>query len=232
VQLDVVRNDSQLREAALQLRWVCLYRAECHLTASRFYENVHMWVGMAAAGAAVAAGGTAFAGAATIAGLAAILSALAAGFMTTHKPGEKVASHAQAATAYYRLAEEIKLFFKFRWTFRDETDRSHGSDEDLEAPESPAGRAEQPELAALVGFERQEDELETQSPAVPVRLCRLTEEWISAHEQWYPPDQEFTAWQKRRVTAQPRKPRWWAVWRRGFSRSRPGSGELDEWGSR
>lgn len=206
-------KDSRDREEALgNLRWVCLYRAECHLTASRFYENVHMWVGMIAAGAGVVAGGTAFAGETTIAGLAATLSALAAGFITTHKPGERIASHAHAATAYYGLAEDTKLFVKFGWTSRDGSDPSQEEARDLEMrgepQERPAGRADQAELGALVGFERREDQLENQSPAVPVRLCRKAEKWISTHEQWYPPDEQFTAWRERRETPQPPKRRW------------------------
>ncbi len=92
-----------------------LYRAECHITAARFYSNVHLFVGMATA-ALAAAGGTAFAGQTVVAGIAGIAGAALAAFLTVFKPDERTQSHAQAARDHRDLVDRIDLFFRLGWT--------------------------------------------------------------------------------------------------------------------
>ncbi|MGH2782252.1 MAG: SLATT domain-containing protein [Gaiellaceae bacterium] len=93
-----------------------LYRAECHITAARFYSNVHLFVGMATAALAAAAGGTAFAGQTVVAGIAGIAGAALAAFLTVFKPDERTQSHAQAARDHRDLVDRIDLFFRLGWT--------------------------------------------------------------------------------------------------------------------
>jgi hypothetical protein len=187
---------------AERLAWVSLYRAECHVTAARFYSNLNTFAGMIGAGAGATAGGTAFAGATIAAGIAGIVAALAAGFITIHKPDERTQSHWSAARSYGRLADEIRMFFRFGWTRGGNlTDKNRPSEEGRPERQAADAAAPLPALERLAEFRARSADLEDATFPVPRRLCVKTERFMATHDEWYPPDGvDFEEWQRRRLT--------------------------------
>ena len=199
-----------------------LYRAECHITAARFYSNVHLFVGMATAALAAAAGGAALAGQTVVAGIAGIVGAAAAVFLTVFKPDERTQSHAHAARDHRDLVDRIDLFFRLGWTraLDDELD------EGALTPEAGVGR---PLLVPEVGedesngrddwvyavarFRQRAAEFERNTFPVPRRLCAKAEGLRASHDEWYPPHdaKRFAAWEKRRWQEHTQ---WWRFWQR------------------
>jgi hypothetical protein len=203
------------RSAALELAYLGRYRAECHITAARFYSNVHTFVGMAAAGLAAVAGGTAFAGQTVIAGIAAVGSAVFAGLLTIQKPDERTQAHWQAAGKYNGLSDEIELYSRYGW--RD--GNAPPDEREASAPASPrrgsGEAAPDDEVEALAHFRKRCNALEAESFPVPRHLCASAENYISANDEWYPPLKtgRFEEWRDRRAQPHarwrfPRSLRW------------------------
>jgi hypothetical protein len=202
------------RDAADELAYLGRYRAECHITAARFYSNVHTFVGMAAAGLAAVAGGTAFAGQTLIAGIAAVGSAILAGFLTIQKPDERTQEHWKAAGQYNELSDDIDLYFRFGWRDGDAAvqgevkTRIAPSQAETQAPsQATAEENSRDDIAALARFRKRCGAVEATSFPVPRHLCASAENYISANDEWYPPLKtgRFAEWRERR--AQPHS-RW------------------------
>jgi hypothetical protein len=209
----VPEQSTQVGSELLRLARTAYYRAECNVTASRFYSNTHTMVGMAAAGLAAAAGGTAFAGQTIIAGIAGILSAAVAGFLTISKPDELSQRMWRAATAYSELARDILLA-------NGSVSRSGGEREPVRKrprlqPEaiSSTPQAENDEnKAPPTDFEHRFRQLEQESFPVPKHLCRKAESFIHGQEGWYPPIEDFDRWWIQRSSLHVP---WWKRWRAG-----------------
>ena len=197
------------REAS-RLAFRVLVRAEQHVTAARFYENVHFLVGALASGLAVAAGGTAFAGKTTVAGIAAVAAAILTGFLTVHRPEERMGSHWRAARDYSRLYEQLTLYFNLGWK---------QAAEDLR-PAKPAGTAEtekslpaQPIRSeptegpeALARFVQRAGEIEETGFPVAERLCRRADARIAGNDEWVAPaGLAFDDWRTRVLNTRPRR---------------------------
>jgi hypothetical protein len=200
-----------------------LYRAECHITAARFYSNVHLFVGMATAALAAAAGGTAFAGQTVVAGIAGIAAAALAVFLTVFKPDERTQSHGQAARDHRDLVDRIDLFFRLGWTRALDDDLKAGaitpeSGESRpplapEVGEDVEGNGRDDGVHALARFRQKAADFERNTFPVPRRLCAKAEGFRALHDEWYPPHdaKRFAAWEKRRWQEHTH---WWRFWRR------------------
>jgi hypothetical protein len=213
---------SSAKREAKNLGYLTRYRAECHMTAARFYSNVHMFVGMAAAGLAAIAGGTAFAGQTLAAGISAIGSAVLAGFLTIHKPDERTQSHWLGAGNYNSLADEIFLYERFdRRPAATEDASQTATDAALPRRANPerarSGVAADGDVATLEHFLRESAELEARTFPVSRHLCVKTDWFIQHDDEWYPPLRtgDFEVWKRRRAE---RPAPWWRLRRRGNPR--------------
>lgn len=179
------------------------------MTAARFFSNLHVFVGALAAGLATAAGGSAFVAREWITGLLAILAAAGTGLLTSLRPDERSQSHWKAAAAYWALADDVYMTFRFGTAPLPPTRDSHESDDEQgkvekEGPTDESVRTESP-LQQVRSFQIDYQRLETVGPPVPLRLVRKAERWIATNDEWFPPQyRKFQQW--RGVREQERPP--------------------------
>jgi hypothetical protein len=208
-----------IRREARRLTFFTLYRAECHTTAARSYNNVHMYVGAFAAGFAAAAGGTGFAGSRILAGVFGILAAALAGFLTLVKPAERSEAHWDAAKAYVRLGNDISIRFDFipGALALDDAGRRRRrriTPAGILPAEEQAGEHEQDggstslsdDREALYGFRGKCLALEDRTFPVPTFVARRARQQMRKHDEWFPPFdlREFDEW-RRRIEAKTRR---------------------------
>jgi hypothetical protein len=188
-----------------RLERTTFWRAECHLTAARFYSYLHTAAGMLAAGLAAASGGTAFAGETIIAGIAGITSAVTAGFLTIFKPDERTQSHWHAARSYSALSDEIAVYSRFQHLRVTKGVETESPREGRSQPDQKQGDSR---VAALDSYSRRCAELEADTFPVPSRIAKVARRHFARRDEWYPPqDKDFDAWWNRRVTYGRRG--WW-----------------------
>jgi len=193
---------------ASKLARLALYRAECHITSARFFSNLHIFGGAAAAGLAAVASGTAFTAQTLLAGIFAILAAALTGLLTVVHPSDRAKSHQHASSEYYRLAGKLDEFLTF-----GASEQTVDARPQLHAPpptvsEEPAIEVEAKERTpeeAYLALKAPFWALEAESPTVPVRLSRKTELWISRYDEWYPPRDDFDRWMNRKRSPRQRE---------------------------
>ena len=179
---------------AARLQWVALFRAECHITTSRFYSNLHTIGGAGAAGLAAASGGTAFTGYPIVAGSLAIGAAATSALITSIRPDEAAQAHLRDAKEFNHLAEQVDRFTRFSIGADGKPISGNGAS-------SPASNR----LGQLLAFIERQKEIEERSLAVPMRLTRKTGRFLRDQDGWYaPPYDEFVSWQRARLQARPR----------------------------
>jgi hypothetical protein len=97
-----------LAAAVIEFSANCAYRAECHVTAVGFWENIHLALGVSSAAAAGAAGALAFSDHGTIAGALAVAASVLSVTLATVGAGERAAEHQDCGNELNRLSEEGK----------------------------------------------------------------------------------------------------------------------------
>src|SRR3990167_9078414 len=121
----VSKTKEEIIKEAKRIEEALLYSSKGHFSASHFWSNFHLWIGIPMVLFSAVAGASAlsqFDPNHIIAGLFSIIVAVLSGVMTFLNPNEKVSAHVNAGNNYDSLMNKIRMFWSID-CWRDESEQ-------------------------------------------------------------------------------------------------------------
>jgi hypothetical protein len=107
----VTKPKEQIIEEAQRLYRDCLYTSRSHFIVARFWQNLHLWVGVPTVILAGVTGTLAFAEFRQLAGILSIIIVVLTSITTFLNPKEQANSHRTAGNNYDSLMSKIRIFW-------------------------------------------------------------------------------------------------------------------------
>lgn len=121
----VSKTKDEIIKEAKRIEEGLLYSSKGHFTASYFWGNFHLWIGVPVVLLSAVAGASAlsqFDPKHVVAGLISILVAALSGVMTFLNPNEKASVHLNAGNNYDSLMNKVRIFWSID-CWRDESEQ-------------------------------------------------------------------------------------------------------------
>ena len=117
----VSRPRQEVIKEAKRLYQDCLYTSKSHFIEARFWQNLHLWIGVPSVILAGVAGTLAFADVKLLAGILSMVIVVLTSITTFLNPKEQANSHLTAANNYDSLMTKIRIFWSI-YCWIEETD--------------------------------------------------------------------------------------------------------------